>query len=178
MSVNCVPVTVTATVALEVPAEAVTVMVRLLWSPAVVSVAAAWPLLSLVPAVTPVWVVVGAIPPELAEKDTATPGSSLLLASRTTAVMVALVAPLDGICGALVVNPIVTWLDTTETVAVLDTEPDVAVIVIVVPAVTPDPDKVAVICPLAFVVAVAPERVPALAANVTGTLASALLFAS
>jgi hypothetical protein len=58
------------------------------------------------------------------------------------------------------------------------TVPDVAVIVIVVPAVTPAADRLAVMVPFAAVVAPAPERVPALAPNVTATPVSALLLAS
>jgi hypothetical protein len=58
------------------------------------------------------------------------------------------------------------------------TVPDVAVTVIVVPGVTPAADRLAVMVPFAAVVAVAPDRVPALAPNVTATPLSALLLAS
>jgi hypothetical protein len=57
-------------------------------------------------------------------------------------------------------------------------DPAVAVIVIVVPDVTPTADNVAVMVPFALVEALAPVRVPALAANVTGTPLTALLLAS
>jgi hypothetical protein len=60
----------------------------------------------------------------------------------------------------------------------LVTEPAAAVTVMVVPAATPAPDRVALIVPSEAVVAVAPESVPALADSVTAIPLSALLFAS
>jgi hypothetical protein len=67
---------------------------------------------------------------------------------------------------------------TTLIVALPVAVPDVAVTVIVVPAGTPAADRLAVTVPFAAVVVVAPERVPALAANVTPTPLSALLLES
>jgi hypothetical protein len=93
--------------------------------------------------------------------------------------MVTGLEPLDGSVGALVSSEIVCCCATTMTVAVPDTEPEVAVRVMLVPAARPDPDKVAVIVPAVPVVAPdIADRVPLLADNVTATPLSALLFAS
>jgi hypothetical protein len=69
--------------------EAVTVIVRVVLSPAVLSVATAWPLLSVTPRVT-------SKPPEFAVNDTGTPGNSKLLASRAIATIVASADPSEG----------------------------------------------------------------------------------
>src|ERR1700722_15572993 len=96
--------------------------------------------------------------------------------------MVAGLELLEGICGELVSSVMVCCVATTLIVVLPVTVPDVAmdvaVTVIVVPAVTLAADRLAVMVPFAAVVAPAPERVPALAANVTATPLSALLLAS
>ena len=79
---GCAATTATGTVAENVPVAAVTVMLRIVLSPAVLSVAVTCPLASVV--AEP-----GVMPPELVEKVTVTFGSSALLAARTKAVMVA-----------------------------------------------------------------------------------------
>jgi hypothetical protein len=94
-----VPTTPIGTDADIVPAVAVTVMVRLLGSPAVFSIAVAWPL-ALVTAV------VTASPPDVELKTTGIPVRKLLSASRTKAVIVALAELLDGIWGRLVTTEI------------------------------------------------------------------------
>lgn len=76
VSVAVVPTTPTVIVADCVPAVAVTVIERLVGSPAVPSVAIASPL-------APVVAVVTAIPPEVALKPTGTPVRKLFPASRT-----------------------------------------------------------------------------------------------
>jgi hypothetical protein len=74
---------------------------------------------------------------------------------------------LDGIVGELVRIVSVCCVATTLTVNVFFAVPDVAVSVIVDPAVAPSPERVAVTTPLEFVVVVAPDSVPALAASAT-----------
>src|SRR5438105_573888 len=101
-----VPVTTgTSSVACLPPVVAVTVIVLTVESPAVDSVAVAAPLSSVV-AGDP------AMPPEVAVKATVTLGIKLLLASRTSAVMVALVDPSVGMLG----TSLVSVTDATATV--------------------------------------------------------------
>src|ERR1700734_3257785 len=76
---------------------------------------------------------------------------------------------LDGIVG-------VCCTETTLTVNVFFAVPEVAVSVIVDPAVAPTPERVAVTTPLEFVVVVAPESVPALADSPTETPVIATLL--
>jgi hypothetical protein len=83
---------------------------------------------------------------------------------------------LDGIVGTLVRSVSVSWVETTATVVLPVTEPDVAVIVIVDPAVTPAPDSVAVMVPAELVVPVEPDMVPALAVSVMATPLRATLL--
>nr|WP_292934290.1 hypothetical protein [Noviherbaspirillum sp.] len=110
VAVTAVPLTVTVPVVETFPAFAVIVIVRLARSPDVLSLAVAFPLVS-VAADTSLKA------PELAEKVTGTDGIVLLLAFFTSAVMVTSVpvAPADGNSGVLNSN------DTD--VAVVDVEP-------------------------------------------------------
>ena len=93
---NPVPMTLTGIVAVVLPTLAVTVIVRLVGSPASVSVAVAAPFAS----VTPPLVTVS--PPDVEVNCTVAPLTKLLLASRTSAVIVAGFEPSEGICGELV----------------------------------------------------------------------------
>jgi hypothetical protein len=86
----------TLTGAKRPPAAAVTTIVRSVESPAVLSVAVALPLLSVVASVT-------ATPPEVAVNVTGTPAIRLLPGSRTSAVIVADAEPSAGMVVALVV---------------------------------------------------------------------------
>jgi hypothetical protein len=81
--------------ALLEPTVAVTVMFRLVGSPAAESIAIAAPDESVV-----AWVTVS--PPDEAAKDTGTPLTKLLLALRTRTVIVAAFELSEGICGRLV----------------------------------------------------------------------------
>ena len=83
---------------------------------------------------------------------------------------------LDGIVGELARIVSVCCTETTLTVNVFFAVPEVAVIVIVDPAVAPTPESVAVTTPLEFVVVVAPESVPALADSATETPVIATLL--
>ncbi|WP_247869640.1 hypothetical protein [Herbaspirillum sp. ST 5-3] len=96
VAVTAVPLTATVPVAETVPAVAVIVIVRLVRSPDVLSVAVALPLASVI-ADTPLSA------PEFAEKVTGTAGMVLLLAFLTTAVTVTSVplAPDEGNSGVL-----------------------------------------------------------------------------
>ena len=84
---------------------------------------------------------------------------------------------LDGIVGELVRIVSVCCTETTLIVNVFVTVPDVAVSVIVDPAVAPTPERVAVTTPLEFVVVVSPDSVPALADSPTETPVIATLLA-
>ena len=90
-----VPMTFTLTVLVMPPATAVTVIVRFDCRPAVDSVAVAVPLALVVDEVI-------ARPPELVVNTTGTLARKRLLASCTTAVIVAGLEPSDGIVGVLV----------------------------------------------------------------------------
>jgi hypothetical protein len=141
-------------------------MVLRVESPAVDKVAVAAPTASVVACVT-------ARPPEVAANATVTPGIRLFFVSRARTVMVAVVEPSDRMDVALVIavsdaTPAVPVV-ATPTVAVPDTVPAVAVTVIDVPVATPDAVRVVVATPLALVVPVVADRVPAVAANVTVT---------
>jgi hypothetical protein len=121
--------TATLTVAVRPPAVAVTVMVRGLLSPAVVKVASADPVVSVVPCVT-------ATPPELDEKVTRTPEMRSFAALRAKTVMVALAEPSAGMDDALdtaVSEAGLTAGAPTVTVVCPDTPPVAAVTVMVVP---------------------------------------------
>jgi hypothetical protein len=101
---------------------------------------------------------------------TGTPATRLLLASRTSAVIVAFCEPSEGICGWLVMTLIVCCpppAAATVTVVLPDTVPALAVTTIAVALATPDAVSEVVTCPVALVVAVLVERVPAVVENVT-----------
>lgn len=83
------------------------------------------------------------------------------------AVMITGAELLDGIDGELARSDSVCCVAITLTVTLPVAVPDVAVIVIVDPAVAPAADRVAVTVPLEFVVGVAPDNVPELADSVT-----------
>jgi hypothetical protein len=100
------------------------------------------------------------------------------LAPCTIAVMVVGLELSEANCGELASSVMLCCVATTLTVDLPDTEPDVAVIVIVDPAETPAADRLAVMVPFAAVLAAAPDSVPLVADSVTGTPLSALLFAS
>ncbi len=170
-TVIAVPVTLTGTVTLLLPAVAVTVIVRSVGSPAALKVAVAAPVASVVAWVT-------ARPPEVAAKPTVTPETNWFWALRTNAVMVALLLPSEGICGALVTTVIVCAAVPTVTVTLPDAVPEVAVTVMAVPDVADPAVRVAVAVPLALVVAEVTARPPALAPNATVTPETRLLFLS
>ena len=81
----------------SVPATAVTVICRLVWSPAVSRRAVALPFASVVP-------LTGMMRPELAAKVTLTLGIALLLTSRARAVSVICSEPSESNCGLLTNN--------------------------------------------------------------------------
>ena len=95
MRVRVVPTTGMMIFALLAPTVAVTVILRLVGSPAAESVAMAAPVASVVACVT-------VMPPDVAAKPTVTPLTKLLLLLRTRTVMVAAFELSDGICGRLV----------------------------------------------------------------------------
>jgi hypothetical protein len=95
VSVRVVPTTGMMIFAVLGPTVAVTVMLRLVGSPAAESDAVAVPVASVVP-----WVTVR--PPEVAAKVTGTPVTKLLLAFLTRTLIVADFELSDGICGRLV----------------------------------------------------------------------------
>ena len=164
------PITLTATVLVMPPATAVTVMVRLVGSAGVLSVAVAAPLALVFACVT-------ARPPELVVNTTGTPATKRLLASCTTAVMVAGLELSDGMVGVLVDSvrlPTVIGgcAATTGTATVPLTPPAVAVTVMVRSVASPAVTSVAAAVPSAAVLAVGGEMPPELEANVTGTLSS------
>jgi hypothetical protein len=163
--------TATGTVAVLLPAVAVTVMVRLAGSPAALKVAVAAPF-----ALVVAWVTVK--PPEVAEKLTATPDTNWFCALRTSAVMVADLLLSDGICGTLVITLMVCWVFATVTVVLPDIPPLVAVTVITVPAAAVPAVSVAVATPLALVVAWVTVSAPAEEVNVTVAPDTALFLAS
>jgi hypothetical protein len=93
LSASEVPTTFTVTEPVAVPLVALIVIARFVGSPAVLSVAFSKPLASVVAGCET------ASAPELDMNCTDWPSSTLLLASRTSAVIVALADPSDGICG-------------------------------------------------------------------------------
>ena len=175
--VSLLPLTARLTVWVRPPAVAVTVIVRLRGSLAVVSVAATEPL---------ALVVLGegdCRPPELVENSTGMPETKLLLASRVIAVIVAVSEPSEGSVGVLVVSvsePTVTGgcAEITWIVVVPVKLPARAVIVMVRSVVSPAVTTVPVAVPSVPVVALAGVMPPELALKVTGTLASSALLGS
>jgi len=164
----------TWTVEERAPVAPVTVMVRAIESPPVVSVASAVPVASVVGCVT--WRA-----PEDAVKVTGTPASTLFEASRASAEMIALVEPSVRIeetpeLRVSVDTAVVAAEDveTTCTLTVAVSEPDVAVTVIVRGVASPAVERVAVAAPLESVVEEITAMPPELAANVTGTSATRL----
>ena len=111
-------------------AAALTVIARNDGSPAVDSVASAEPVASVVACVT-------ATPPEVALKVTGTPAIRLFDASRTSAVMVAVVDPSERMVGELVVRVTAATVGVTVVVPVAPVEPVVPVVVPVVVADSP-----------------------------------------
>jgi hypothetical protein len=101
--------TCTVAVAVLAPAVAVTVIVRSVGSPAVLSVAVAAPETSDVAEA-------GATPPEVALKDTGTLSRRALLASRTYAVIVAELDPSDGMVEVLETSVNAATVATVPTV--------------------------------------------------------------
>lgn len=83
-------------------------------------------------------------PPESEVNATVAPWTKLLLASSTSAVIVAVWSPFEGICGWLVVNSKVCFVSATVTTVVALPLPEVAVTVIAVPAAAAPAVKVAV----------------------------------
>ena len=177
---SVVPVTLTVSVPVAVPAAAFTVIVRLLWSPGVVTVACANPFASVVPAgtVLPTEVTTGATAPELTWKDTGTPASRLLFESFTIAEIVAPAELSDGICGEFVSKVKVFWALEIVTFAVPDALPFAAVTVIVVPAAAVPAASVAFAVPVVSVVACVAVMVPALAVNAIVTPLTTAALAS
>ncbi len=172
LSVSDVPVTLTGSVVIAVPAFAVTVIVRLVGSVPAFNVALAKPLASVT-----AWVTVST--PDVTANVTVTPARAVLFASRSSAVMLADFDPSKGICGLSVWRLTVCWIATTPTVVLPLTLPVVAVIVRLVPAAALMLVSVAVALPLVSVVplvtVIAP---PAELANVTVTPLTPALFAS
>src|SRR5712671_643912 len=116
--------------------------------------------------------------PEVELKFTVTPVTTLLFASRTSAVRVADLEPSEGICGRLVIRLMVCCVFTTMTAALAEIVPAVAVTVIEVPAAAPLATSVAVATPLALVTACVTTRLPAVEEKVMVTPLTALLLAS
>jgi hypothetical protein len=142
----------TVTVEVSLPVPMVTVMVRVVEFPPVVSVAFAVPVASVVP-----WVTCSA--PEEAEKVTGTPDNTLLAASWANAEMTAVVDPSLSSDVALLLavrlaTAVVAAVEplVTATLMVAVSVPEVAVTVMVLGLESPAVDKVARAEPVASVV--------------------------